>query len=89
MLINNNHNNFRFEEPNFPLKPKKNPERKKTFHPQQKCYYDIENNTESNRKGMEKILKERGDGMQKNLSNPNELNKLDEGTPIQSLNHLE
>lgn len=90
MLINNNnHNNFRFEEPTFPLKPKKNAERKKTFHPQQKYYYDHENNIESNRNGMERLLKEFSDGMQKNLSTPNELNKLDEGTPIQSLNHLE
>lgn len=91
MLINNN--NFRFEDPTFNQKPKKNAERKKTFHPQQKYYYDHENNAESNRNGnrngMERLLKEFNDGMQKNLSTPNELNKLDEGTPIQSLNHLE
>ena len=89
MLINNNNNNFRFEEPNFPLKPKKNPERKKTFHPQQKYYYDHENKAEPNRNGMERLLKEFSEGIQKNISTPTELNKLDEGTPIQSLNHLE
>ena len=89
MLINNNNNNFRFEEPTFPLRPKKNPERKKTFHPQQKYYYDHENKAEPNRNGMERLLKEFSEGIQKNISTPTELNKLDEGTPIQSLNHLE